>query len=631
MALKLVTDNKVGNPDQDGWTFVYDSSQEQIIHTGVYLCALFSFESRTAVDREEINKQILSILYSSFFGNTSKTTFNALKSVIEELINYLHECGVRVSISAVSYDDSAVYVAGSGGGEITIYRNGSFSKLVVSHDVPVVASGYPKVHDVLILSTNTLYSATDVPEVEKAVRTNVNGSGVLGKPSSLFSDFDSAISSAGVFFLTFTQDVEIDKVQMSDDTVLESPHIDQDQIRTKSGSLLSSLSGVSLKGLFSRGRSPERITIEPREITLDETKKRTSLSLGIIIIILLVISIFFGSRKHKDEELKLQYQPQLEQASREYDEALTLIGVSPERARDHFQESVKIVEALISDGVEDPALLALKDNLSDKRGKILGEYSIEAQNYIDLSLKSDGFSGDDMFMSDETVYILDKNTQRAISVEVENKKSEVVAGPGAISSPHYITAYVGRVYVSSDSGLTRVDSGKSVVIEDPLPEQSHPYSFSGNVYIVDTSNSKIYRYTGFDGGVAEKSEWLTEGAEPDLSKIVSFAIDGSIWMVSSSGGVFKFSQGNQVNYDASGVYPALVAPTQIYTNEDLEYLYVLEPSQKRVIVLTKEGGFVAQYISDSFEKTIDFGVSEIEKKLYLLTGSKIEAVDLGHL
>ncbi len=649
MAPRLVVGKLKGASSQNNWSYVYDSKDEYPDSEKGRLLLVISLLTPAAIGEEIVNKEISSFIRKFFFA-LSKSTFSSLKFCLENLYKELLKKNIETSFSGILYDGDAVYVAAAGGGEVSIFREGGFSKLLISSSDTIVASGYPKDGDVLYCITAQFYSALSEVSVQKALKSelSIDRRHMTGFLATITPRFNASVSRAAGAFCLFDADTEIKPTKslfpMTTEKALSESDNQPRQLNERSlaGSVRTFESPIS-----SVRRSPfsvvnfsvfkrllpqkDTIQIEHEHVTLDDAKKKNTLRLGVLIIILLVISIGYGGHKKRQEDIKLQYLPRLEEAKHQLDEALAVMSISPDRARDHFQESNRLISELNQEGIDDPQLIQLTSRLEEERGKILGEYLSTLQTYVDLSLQSDGFRGNDIFTTEDEMYVLDTETNRAISIELDSKKSEVIAGPGSIDSAHYITAYNGLVFITTNNGIVRIDSGKRIVVEDSFTDNSLPYSYAANVYVVEVSESRIYRYVGFEGGLSDKDEWLSESAEPDLSKIRSITIDGNIWMVSSSGGIFKFSLGNQVNFNLTGVVPAFTNPIQIYTNEELTYLYVLEPDQKRIVVLTKEGVFVAQYIADGLTEAVDFGVNEEEKQMYVLTGEKIESIDLRHL
>jgi hypothetical protein len=82
---------------------------------------------------------------------------------------------------------------------------------------------------------------------------------------------------------------------------------------------------------------------------------------------------------------------------------------------------------------------------------------------------------------------------------------------------------------------------------------------------------------------------------------------------------------------AAGVFPALVSANAIYTNEEAGFVYILDKTGKRIVVLDKDGNYKAQYFSDRLSEANDLVVSEAQKKIILLAGSKLYFIEIKHL
>jgi hypothetical protein len=154
------------------------------------------------------------------------------------------------------------------------------------------------------------------------------------------------------------------------------------------------------------------------------------------------------------------------------------------------------------------------------------------------------------------------------------------------------------------------------------------YLYSANIYIVDKGANQIYRLAGSGSSFSDKSEWIAPGIEADFSKVKDMTIDGSILLLSSSGKVTKFTNGNPTAILLDGITENLENPTAIYTNEDLKYTYILDKDKGRVVVLEKNGDFKIQYRSEEIKNSTDLVVSEENGKVILLNGSKLTYIDL---
>ena len=98
------------------------------------------------------------------------------------------------------------------------------------------------------------------------------------------------------------------------------------------------------------------------------------------------------------------------------------------------------------------------------------------------------------------------------------------------------------------------------------------------------------------------------------------------------GSIIRYMNGSEVGWKPGVVDPPLTDATDLWTDADSAYLYVLEPSTKRLIIYKKETGeFLVQYRSDAFSNLTDFLVDEKNYSIYLLTGPKLYSIAASHL
>jgi len=167
-----------------------------------------------------------------------------------------------------------------------------------------------------------------------------------------------------------------------------------------------------------------------------------------------------------------------------------------------------------------------------------------------------------------------------------------------------------------------------------IPEGLSPSnisSFKGLLYVMDTQNNQIYKYTNNKDNWGEPANWLKTGTH-DFSNAVSLTVDGSIYVLKSSGEVNKFENGKTADFSLKTIEPAFNSPTKIKTTDTSKYLYILDPANKRLVVIAKsDGNLVAQYHSGSFDSLKDFIVNESAKQIYFLNGTAVFGVPTTHL
>lgn len=145
------------------------------------------------------------------------------------------------------------------------------------------------------------------------------------------------------------------------------------------------------------------------------------------------------------------------------------------------------------------------------------------------------------------------------------------------------------------------------------------------LYILKPEANEIYKHVRTIFGFAPGTEWFEDNKSFSLKNAISIVLDESIYVLKSTGEVMKFLNSEKQDFKTPRLNTPLSAPTKIFTDSESKYLYVLEPKNKRVIVLdkAKTGEIVAQYANDEFSGARDVYASEKDKKVYVLTDKKL--------
>ena len=175
-------------------------------------------------------------------------------------------------------------------------------------------------------------------------------------------------------------------------------------------------------------------------------------------------------------------------------------------------------------------------------------------------------------------------------------------------------------FMDTDDGVFR----KGVEIED----------WSNKIYLLDPVSSQIWKYTykGTRDRFGGAEAYL--GDDEDFSNAVDLAIDGSVYMLKADGDVNKFYSGNKVDfYINDAPFNAFKDPAAIYTNGDLDEVYILDSEEARVLVFLKDsksGNIVykSQYLFDGVGELRDVYVDATDRKLYVLGAQKVYEVAL---
>ena len=628
MAFDLISSKLTGNPGTSGWAQVHEfapEDPEKLESRGRLFAVVATGRHEEGVDAVSAGRELLARLHEEYFGGEQGPAFAVLQNAVKKVSDEFGQSWGEVEIAAVALVGDVVYSVVGGGAQVAIFRNGMLAKILESSKEEVIsASGYPQAEDLLILGTKAFFDSLAAGVLKAALQGKDPAAAVEQLAPVVHSKQDTG--NLGATIVAFeTESAQVAPVQ----------EISEEKAPSEGKPEFSSYlqKGLSFLQNFVSKKLPEkRIYVRPGEAEEEvPQKRRTMVTVGAILVVLLVVSIGFGIRAKNVREQKGRYEERLTQAEHEFDESLSLASLNPERARELFANSKGAAEALLGEGIKDERLDTLSQKLSQNQGNILGEYKADAELFVDLSLQVSGFEGQDVASSGKTIFVLDKKGKRIISVDFGTKKTQVASGPDQIGEAQSLAAYEDRVFILTPDGVTEVGKIKSQVIDKSWDGEVLLYAYAGNLYLIDKVGSTIWRYPGAGETFGSKQNWLAPGTKVDLSQVRGVTIDGTVFLLSSSGKISKFSLGNPTSFSPQGVFPELSTPDAIYTNEELKYVYVLERSSKRIVVLEKDGKYKAQYTSDNIREAQDLAVSEKEGKIVILTGSKLLSIKIKHL
>jgi hypothetical protein len=141
------------------------------------------------------------------------------------------------------------------------------------------------------------------------------------------------------------------------------------------------------------------------------------------------------------------------------------------------------------------------------------------------------------------------------------------------------------------------------------------------LYFLDPSANQIYRYPRAEGGFGEKQDWLRSGS--DVKNAVDFAINDDLYTVSPNE-IVPYLQGKKdagVNFEKTSLPLAI---DKIYSEPDMEFVYLLDNKNHRIVQYSKDGKLITQYWNESISGISNLAVDEKNKVVYLIKESSID-------
>ena len=542
----------------------------------------------------EKNTQFANELYQYLRERLENGHFESVTSLRSELRS--HHVYKDVELFVCLFDEGKIYALLGNGTSLYLKRDNRIIPLLETlGSTSSVISGHTKKADQYILET---------VEAHRLFNKEMLSLGALHVSEKLNST--DASGGVGVVFLEVHE---------------EPPFQGKSFLKSKTANLIDKLLALL----------PERhIVIHDPEGGPKKSKKAALI--GIIVLIILGVSIYFGVNKRKESLIREEYEPKLTEAIHDFNESLELSSLSLSRSKELILSSRRKAKELKNDGVKDERLDELLANITNHLGEIAGIYDISPSLFLDLSIVSSGFKGSSLSLADKNLRVLDAESKKLVGIDLDNKRTEIISGPDYLPDAISTAAYADRSFVLSSDGIREVTEEVNLTIKSEWNSKNVLFAaFAGNIYVLDKDNNKIWRYQGITGGFLEKEEWLGEGINVNLSDVVDWAIDGSIWTVNKSGEINIYSQGIPAQFSLTGMEGSFSDVAALYTDDTSKFVYVLDKGEGKVSVIAKNGQYIGEYIASEITASSDFVVSEDISSIIFLADGKLFVVQAKHL
>jgi len=559
------------NKNTGVWAKAYYNIQEDkdLMSIRGHIFTLISIQGPESLDYEFFGKILFNSLQEEYYSDKEGTPLQALENATldtrEKLKALLDQSEQSISMQDIAFNITSasiwgkiLYIVNLGTNKAYIIRSGE-TDTISSESIESInsVSGRVDEKDTFFLGNsafaNIFESTSNIAELQEKLKDSEKEGGIAAILITLE--------------LTKTPSSE-EKITFITETPEQPDH--------------KSL-GNTIKNLL-----PKSGKIKINKTSNFSTKQKIGL-ITVVVGLLLVSAVFFNFKKQAIENTKKLKETEQAEILASIKQAKTYIGINNDKAREILINLKDEQEKEKSDVV-----IAEINTLLDKINNV---QKVENSNAIyDFSLKNPNFEMGKILISNNILYVLDKNKGVIYSYDKNTGAQEIAS---KIENIIYMALCDNGLVAGSNSQYINIDSGD--VINLVAPKQITGVScYLNNLYF--TSPDKVTKYTNNNDSF-EKTDWIS-----NLQKAKGNQIDSNIYVIENGNTVTKMFTGKKQNFKITGLDKPLNNATNLFLTADV--LYILDSGNNRIVEVNTDGTFIQQYDISNYVGTNNIWVSE---------------------
>lgn len=355
--------------------------------------------------------------------------------------------------------------------------------------------------------------------------------------------------------------------------------------------------------------------------------------IGSMLLVLFFGFVFFGRQYEKIWNTEVQVLeekerllPQLKSSFAAAEDSLERNPVRAQRMLSELRIQLTAVPETIQN---DPEIVDLVRQVDLSYARATRSFKIDSLNsFFDLTTVSAQATGVRLTYQNDAYFISDVAQSAVYRVDAQSRAARALVGSADIENSLIDTSGDDRtLYILSRSGVFAIDYLDSAVRKEFSAFEGWGNvkvleNFGNNLYVLDTEKNQIWKYTDTGSSYGAATNYLPPQNSFDFSQAVDLVIDGFVWVGLADGRVMKFSSGSAASFSLESAPEPLNAIKALFVQADVPYVFVLDDSEGRVVVYSKEtGGYVAQFSHESLKGAQDFAYDHEQRRFTVLKGA----------
>lgn len=379
------------------------------------------------------------------------------------------------------------------------------------------------------------------------------------------------------------------------------------------------LSAISLAGLRSMNSGYAR--------GLFSEKRRWIVAGSVVVVALIIGGFWLRSARQSQAEQKqwmVVYSRVIDAKNRA--EAALVYG-DEARAQNLYAQALTSLEQLDQKTPDRTKVRAgLQKGLDDIRARLRKEQILSSPAIIaDLSENGQVVDAQGLVLQNGNLYTIDRTGNQIRVVALKDGGLTSIKAPEGVTLKLVGNGQTAPLLIGNERSLYTIKNGALTALNANSISKAGSInaltSYGQRVYALDGAQGLIWRYSAGASGLSNEATYLKSGSENILGAS-SLAIDSSIY-VAAKNTVTKFTSGERDSWGLTPIDPPVKELTSIWTAAESPVIIVADPQNKRVVVYSKEGKFLTQLLSPSFQGPSSVWADLASNSLYVLDGGKI--------
>jgi len=608
-----------------------------------------------------------------YYENPRRSPSQAIESALKKGNNVLKENEERINwlgnldFLVVAVSQRKIYLTCIGKIKAYIIREEKgeqrvidlIKDLISERDVlfpfSIIITGTIKKNDILIFSTSNIFSKEKLlkfgkklfpirqERIEEIIQSKESGVALVvetGKTAEAIERLKSAspfikrrfFQGISQFLTPSKKKIKADFQKLKEKIEGISPSLKQ-RVQTSLRKLFSK--GIDTVQKLNKAEKKEQLPlsipmerVKPSRINLKIFKKYLSKKKVAIVIFIVIFTITgFGIYQHRKNIETKTIEEMIKAAEEKKTEGENaLIYGDKEKSLAMLTESLNLLNSIKEPKDKEERIKSLKKEIEDKINEITGRQILsDISPVFEIKKGIEEFNPEGISIIKNNIYIFSPSSSLIYKWDLSKKEGFFLPQKERV---------IGTTVVNGKLLLLLENS--KIAVEDSILSIKSPYEnlsvreishFRNYFYLFDKNKGEIIKYKLSNKEVSNPILWFKEREEGKGA--VSMAIDGSIYLLFPEGKIKRYTIGSlKEEIDPPETFPKIKNATKIFTSKDNKYLYLIEPFQKRVIVIKKTGEIVKEYQSEQFKNLKDIWATPQDKTIYLLSENKIFKIEL---